>query len=274
MARKSFDIVLPSKSSSVDFPGNCPGDYTTSLHHTIILDGEYEVCLANIIYPVSYHNLPEGRSFFEIEYHGEKIKMYCKHGYYSSVETLVEEMNSAIRFFGLHKSVAFELDNRQGCVKMTIHPEPSPIIVRFSDPSLVGLLLGFTPEREYVGPPSEEAPGENVIPDPPAENIKRPPPALYIGQPNLETIKTIYVYADLVEYSLVGSKYTPLLCHFVSSGDYGDVQERVFLNKYYKRVAVDRFKTINIGLFDNSGSRLEFHNGEVVATLRFRPVVE
>lgn len=267
---RTFDIVLPSKSSSVDFPENRPGNFRTKLHHTITLDGEYEVALTNIMYPVSYHNLPENRAFLNIEFLGQKYKVTCAHGYYAKADALVADVNRKLKMYstangveGLDDAVTFSYDDVQGCVKMEIAHQKEPTKVIFKDPSLLGNLLGFQIGFEYCG-------GILDLKD----SYGLPLPCeRFIGHPDLNTIKTIYVYSDIIQYSLIGQHYTPLLAHFMSHGDFGVVQERVFLDKYLKNVILKDLNTIHIGLYDNSGNELKFMNGEVVVTLRFTPKI-
>lgn len=264
---KTFDIVLPSKSSNLDFPTNRTGNFRTKLHHTIRLDGEYEVALANIMYPVSYHNLPENRSFMDVEFLGTPYRIHCTEGYYARADVLVAEANEALKRYcnksgvsNLEDAVTFSYDSVRGCVKMQIAHQTEPTKIVFKDPSLLGTLLGFHNGFEYVG-------GITGLND---DNGLPAPSARFIGHPDLNTIKTMYVYTDIIQYSLIGQQYTPLLAHFMTKGSYGDVEERVFLDKYFKNVILRDLNTIHIGLFDNSGNELKFINGEVVVTLRFR----
>ena len=264
---KTFDIVLPSKSSLVDFPHNRPGNFRTRLHHGIHLDGSYEVALVNIMYPVSFHNLPENRAFFDVDYLGENHKIVCAHGYYARADVLIAEIQLAMKMYAerigiseLSDAVQFTYDSVQGCVKMEINHQTQPTKVKFKDPSLLGTLLGFRNGTDYLGSVIGKTDGNGL----PCLNER------FIGHPDLHTIKTVYVYADLISYSLIGQHYTPLLAHFMCSGNYGQVEERVFLDKYFKNVIIRDLNTIHIGLYDNSGNELKFASGEVVATLRFR----
>ena len=57
----SFYITLPSDASMHLFQNNLIGKYTTRLFNPIDLDGEWDVGLAEIIYPISWHIKQPGR---------------------------------------------------------------------------------------------------------------------------------------------------------------------------------------------------------------------
>ena len=51
-----FYMTLPSDSSEKYFPDNTVASFTSRLSHGIRLDGDYEVGLAEFIYPYSWFN--------------------------------------------------------------------------------------------------------------------------------------------------------------------------------------------------------------------------
>src|SRR5664279_2701702 len=52
-----FFITVPSDSSMKWYPQNSVGRYTAQLPQPISLDGQYEVGLAEIIYPQTWYNI-------------------------------------------------------------------------------------------------------------------------------------------------------------------------------------------------------------------------
>ena len=57
-----FYVTLPSDSSIKYYPNNTVAHFTTKLPHRIRLDGDYEVGLAEFIYPHSWFNFSKGLS--------------------------------------------------------------------------------------------------------------------------------------------------------------------------------------------------------------------
>ena len=56
----SFYITLPSNSSQSDFPDNTLTHYTTRLKNSLRLNGNYEVALAQIIFPKNWKYRKDG----------------------------------------------------------------------------------------------------------------------------------------------------------------------------------------------------------------------
>ena len=61
-----FYVVLPSNSSMQYFPDNKTLNFVTKLSRTPQLDGEWEVDLAEIVYPHTWYNIREGKNSVEI----------------------------------------------------------------------------------------------------------------------------------------------------------------------------------------------------------------
>ena len=51
-----FYVTLPSNSSMQYFPDNKTSNFVTKLPRTLQLDGEWEVGLAEIVYPHTWYN--------------------------------------------------------------------------------------------------------------------------------------------------------------------------------------------------------------------------
>ena len=57
LAMNQFYVILPSDSSMSYFPDNTVAHYTTRLSHRICNDGEYEVALSELIYPMNFNHV-------------------------------------------------------------------------------------------------------------------------------------------------------------------------------------------------------------------------
>ena len=61
----SFYITLPSNSSNLYFPNNTLNNFTTKLHSTLRLNGEYEVGLVEISDPQNWKYHRDGSLLFK-----------------------------------------------------------------------------------------------------------------------------------------------------------------------------------------------------------------
>ena len=71
----SFYITLPSNSSNLYFPNNTLKNFTTKLHSTIRLDGEYEDGFVEISYPQNWKYHRDGSILFKEKSSREIFKL-------------------------------------------------------------------------------------------------------------------------------------------------------------------------------------------------------
>ena len=71
-----FYLTLPSNTSLQYYPENTVAQFTTQLAHPIDLQGQWEVRLAEIQYPHSWHNINEGEGWISIEKHGQEKRTH------------------------------------------------------------------------------------------------------------------------------------------------------------------------------------------------------
>ena len=91
-----FHVTLPSDASLDCFPQNTVAHFTTKLSQTIRLEGDYEVGLAEIIYPHSWYNVDNStrQYWFGIRSDGREIKTcHLKSGYYVDGTVLANELS-------------------------------------------------------------------------------------------------------------------------------------------------------------------------------------
>lgn len=102
-----FYLTLPSNSSMEYFPSNTLTDFTTKLASTIELTNEWEVGLAEIMFPRSWYTIPKKGTFFEVDYsqcqlqsyeseNEQLVKIDVNGGFYHTMEELVHELNLAV----------------------------------------------------------------------------------------------------------------------------------------------------------------------------------
>jgi hypothetical protein len=94
MSGRQFHVTLPS---NVNQPGNTIANYVTALPNTEQLDGEWEVALVEIAYPVNWHNLSKGKDFqwfnWNVMVVTEPIRI--PEGWYESPVHLVDAIRTA-----------------------------------------------------------------------------------------------------------------------------------------------------------------------------------
>lgn len=104
-SNNNFFITLMSNSSASDFPDNKTSDFTVNLAKNITLEGDWEVALAELIYPQTIQNISRGNdtviikfqfSLIDEKYTSER-RITIKPGYYNSVTELVDAVNDQFR---------------------------------------------------------------------------------------------------------------------------------------------------------------------------------
>jgi len=78
----------------------------------------------------------------------------------------------------------------------------------------------------------------------------------------------MYIYSDIVSYSLVGDTKTPLLRVCNIGGKHGDEIRVTFTNPQYN--LCQDFETIEININIELGKPMPFLNGKSIKTLHFR----
>ena len=99
IARKmepEFYVTLPSNSSMQYFPDTKTLNFVTKLSRTLQLDGEWEVCLAEIDYPHTWYNIREGKNSLEI-YVSDKWaqETSIQPGYYEKIQDVIDTLRKA-----------------------------------------------------------------------------------------------------------------------------------------------------------------------------------
>ena len=272
-----FYLTLPSNSSQLHFPDNTLTEFTTKLASTIELTDEWEVGLAEIMFPRSWYTIPKDGLKIEVDcsdcidtalyktdeekargYH--TIKIYLKGGYYNTMEELVQELNQAA-------ARAFNYTRVYGGNVKPLDPPAFDYIshakkIRIT--LIAGMYIEFPPELETIlGLPSSQNPMGN-------ESTQ----TLSIeGDHSCDLqagIHALYVYCDLLQFTHVGNIKAPLLRVVNSGGEAGDVVTRYYERPRYIPLQKKNFDSIQIIIRDDLGEKIHFENGKVLLTLHFR----
>ena len=242
----SFYMTLPCDSSRSVFPDNRVGNYSSILAREIVLDGDYEVGLSEIVMPVPnrlknveqtiiFSEIGRGRGYFKINV-----------AQLSSVSDL-----SAIETPKTHDGrTAFEFSELDGKVVLTVAAKCQVYLGELC--SELAALLGF--ELGGYGGGDESTDHIAKVPFTPRNS-------LYF----------IYVYCDIVEYSFVGDSMVPCLRALPVIPGYDKPTILRFENPHYVPVSKSRFSSVAIELADPQGEDIKFSKGLSLVKLHFRP---
>jgi hypothetical protein len=251
-----FYITLPSDSSMSFFPNNTVAEFTTKLPDRIILDGDYEVALSELIYPHSFSNIRnDDRSLYmEIRRSNDgslESRYILDNDYYENTSEFLEKLskkaNATFQFNPTLSSfsVIFSLNPLGRIVNMELKCDRA-FMLYFSD--ALKTKLGFCKS----GPFTRGAYGG-------IESLD-----IHAGH------RLMYVYCDIAAYSAIGNTKSPLLRVCDVSGKHGNMNRVTFTRPFYVPIARREFDTVVINIRDELGRLMPFEFGKSVATLHFR----
>jgi hypothetical protein len=122
----SFYITLPSNSSFEYYPENTLNNYTTKLHSTLRLEGNYEVGLDEMSYPQNWIYKKDGVITFKID---KKIDTFeVKFQSYDTFKSITE----GVEKFCIEKNIPSSISYNDIEQKMKIDVK-SPLYIDFSE---------------------------------------------------------------------------------------------------------------------------------------------
>jgi hypothetical protein len=229
------------------YPDNTVAKYTIKLANRIELDGDWEVGLAEIIYPNSWYNMKEEiitECTYTIVRSYETPDGYwntehtLQAGYYQSPAQITKKCNS------MFTRTRFSYDDITK--KFTI-------LVRDKDKlnisKRLSIMLGFDGRVAFGDDKS------------------------YTGKYSVDLMcgfHSIYVYCDIIECIPVGDTTAPLLRAMNIKGKYGDDIHRTFDTTLYLPVQKKQFDTIEVNIMTDTGQPVPFEVGKSLLTLHFR----
>lgn len=239
-----FYLTLPSNSSLEYFPGNTLTHYFTRLPQAVnLMGGQWEVGLTEIQYPHTWYNIQGEEGWADLNIDGVVYHSTLKPGFYDSPGLLVKRMKLVCdSFLPDCKAIVFYYDAITQKVTVSVKPESS---VTFSP--LLQTLLGLSHAHYEEGIHE----GEHVV------DIR-------------QGFYSLYLYCSLIEPHMVGDTLTPLLRIVPIRGKDGDMVTRTYENINYHPVQQKQFSTVELDIRDDTGRRISFERGKVVATLHFR----
>ena len=265
-----FYITLPSNSSE-DVYGKQPmSSYKTYLAKQLQLDvDEWEVGLAEIIYPHSWHNVDNATFAIKFLLDNEWIwkELSIPTALYEDPNQLIKalsmEVNNAMPP-GLSDRIQFVYNEL--LQKFTAFVSPG-YMVRFDKPLAIALGLGddatmlkCSKEKENHGIHRTE---ERYVYD--DDKII----ANFVVDLN-RGLHTFFIYSDIVESQLVGDAHVPLLRTIGVRGKNGEVVSHSFDNIHYVALSRSTFQELLIHISDDTGKRVPFQYGRVIVKLHFK----
>jgi len=253
-----FYLTLPSNSSMDYYPQNTVAQYTTKLNSSIELDGEWEVGLTEISFPINIENVARRECFFKISTssypHSNRVKITLPSGHYTTFEEVAtalrrEQMNRLPRVPPVNDvsvndvPVYFTYDANVDRVKMLIM---EPFCVDFS-PALAR-LMGFRHSTIYCVSP-------------------------WLAEDKMDfgsTVCSIYVYCDLVEHIPVGDTKAPLLRIVNRKSDGDENVHETYNPVMYVPLQKKCFDSVEINMMTDAGVSVPFNSGKSFVVLEFR----
>lgn len=279
-ANNQFYLHLPSDSSMCVYPDNTVAKYTTKLAKTIELDGIWEVGLAEILYPTDYYNIDnrgEDYTFgikqivllqnIQTTQESYMVKRKIESALYYSkkdvISKIYSQINRDISERNIPATIMIDLD-RSGRVNIIISRYGPPVSVITDEGATVSMFFelseqfskrfGFDKKVLISLDDSQTVRADHKF-------------DLYMGK-NL-----MYIYSDVVSYSLVGDVSVPLLraCNLPEPSTNNTIHLS-FPDVHYKPVQKSHFDTISISINTEEGMVMPFQSGKVLVTLHFRRV--
>ena len=241
---ESFTIELVSNASAQLFPANTLSSSTNFLPEQLNLEGQWEVAISEISYPSLYQNVTEGKlMFFDEKLSKSSEFYYLETGLYPSITDIVEAMNTLSQERNNHSEncITVKVSRRLQKVENYLANERSGLAFLSTD---LGNFFGSKVGKEFGVMLRGKGPHKPKF----AYEIVR--------------IHSLMIYADLIEYNVVGDTKAPLLrCFpFISKLKAGDtittgqyVNYQTFSKLQFRPLLKISFHSIHIDLRDTSG---------------------
>jgi hypothetical protein len=251
-----FYVTLPSNASMDTYPNNTVTEYATKLPHPLELDGQWEVGLVEMTYPITWYNVERGECHLIIESDSGEMFLSIKlsEGRYETCKDLVNDIKRLVkkhvqRYYEARNETAYQpdiftIDLNEKTQKVSIQTYGCNLVLskKLAD------LLGF--ERTEL---SREEKYEAVS----AVDVNR-------------GYECLFVYCNVVVDSIVGDVRAPLLRSINVRGRYGESVREVFVKPLYIPVRRNRFDTIEISIKGETGKPVSFNSGRSCVTLHFK----
>ncbi len=255
--------------------------FTTRLHKSFDLTGEWEVGMSEILFPHSWYNVTRNNCYFSMHCMGGLktdnnsleakdyyLRIEIRSGYYESMEAIVNTLNNAIEKT-FKNPIEAVLDpslrvmvNRSEWPKFSYNSSSMKIFTTL--PAMTHMIFGGK-LADILGLGVSQNPMHN-------HNSE----ALTITSTRVCDLEgglhAVYVYCDLPESVPVGDTLAPLMGIVASEGRIGKTIKTSFYKPRYIPLQKKSFDSVEIFIRDAYGIPIAFENGRSTVTLHFRRV--
>jgi len=266
-----FYITLPSNSSEKFYGKQSMSNYKTRLSKTLHLDvEEWEVGLAEIIYPHSWKNISNGTYSVRMLDNTEWVWKVAEipEALYDNPAQLVDTINKATddimgdtqtnKIYLLYNELTRKVTVGINSGYMIQFPQNMASALGFGD---TNVMLKNSYDEDLRGATHND--DDTVIYD--YSKIIAP----YVLDLN-RGLHTFFLYCDIVDYQLVGDANVPLLRTVAVSGKNGEVIAKSFDNIHYVGLGRSTFQDIELHITDDTGLTVPFELGRIIVKLHFR----
>jgi len=263
-----FFVTLPSDSSMKYYAENTVAKFTTKLPQSISLDGEYEVGLAEIIYPQTWYNINNSKRDYWVAFGDSPSisrvpikRCYIETGNYNNEDEFIDSLNTQMKtaFKDIEiQSPEFMYNKHTQKIQYKLNKFIPPPTMKhlnsqefYISPEL-RLRLGIT--TRFTGKQKN---------------------AFYLADEKFilnEDLHLMFVYCDVASHTVVGDTTAPLLRVINLNMESGVMKRLSFPDIHYIPVQKRHFETIEISINTARGSIMPFETGRSVVTLHFRRV--
>lgn len=267
MEEDYFYVTLPSNSSMNQYPKNTVTHFTTRLNKSINLEGDWEVGLAEIVYPQSWYTVrqldllswwvakatlptnrrdPDGYLIVNDE-DGDQYRL--PPGAYKKIEELTNAIHETMKGrTGSNGNVQFSVEPVSMRAVFTV----APGYVLWINSALSNLLgFGKKQTETELGPGTYK--GYDIVDFSQEQH-------------------SMYVYCNIIKPQHVGDTAAPLLrvVPLIRKAHNPEPFHKVFDHIYFLPLVNQNFDTIEIDIRDDIGRPVAFERGRVVITLVFK----
>lgn len=266
MSPPTFQVVLPSNASYIEFPNNKNNHYFVRLEKPLDLaSGEWEVGLLGIQYPNNWTNVTNGKAF-KVYRQASGVRpnqifnVDVREGRYNTMEELILEIHRTLSSFSftgedlhlgsLDRIITLFYDKVKHASYLIIRDYE--FSVEFSDE--FAEIFGFEKKKVYYQPfnkrKSRKAPNT---------------PDIFKGMTSL------YIYTNFVKPYRVGDSMSPLLrtVGVDNTNRYVNI-DKEFINVHYHEVESLQSDIVEVDIRRDNGERIPFTGGKTILVVRFR----
>jgi hypothetical protein len=229
------------------FPENLVGNYTTKLQNRIELEGEWEVGLAEIMYPVTWLNTKPMKIILTTR--EEKVEFTINLLPYETRSDIANKMNLLFRKNRL--TIEAHNDIEKNSFMFTFRESNNVTSLELD--LVLAKMLGFSTNLFLYLETSS-----GISSDSEQEDV---------------SLDAILIYSNIISHQYIGDAYAKVLRTIAMDSEIGKkvfYVTKVFDIPHYVSLDTQDLDIININLRDLQGEQILFESGKVVIKLHFR----